>query len=676
MPSIIPFGHDRTRFVQTVSDLSTLYASDGDLVSLTGRTTVADGGGIDLVYRATGRSGITINNGTFFPGRLADDYYEALDKKTVSVQQFGGICNGVADDYAALNAAKNWATANKGRLFLHGQIKFNTTLVISGSQFEILMPNTMALDATGDYLLWGGADNSTAVELNVIQRSKLTLNVIGTTSQTGVTAIKWKNPDDSGTACNLNELWFNMSTTDLGLHLGDFDGDAYDSNIDDNRFRLLDFYRCKHLLLIDSLATDNNVIDHFHGGGVPHILTRTREYLIRTKRCGNGFRIKDGFARTDKLQSDVAAIDIQAGGFSCDKFSLEGDGTENDIRTLDLGNFLPRQMCNIQGLYSTANFRDSNDDVCKVDARGGVMFTGCVFSGNVTYTRPIGRAGNIFTAGYTFVPSGSNARSAGFDLGTRTADGTDITQFECVFRGVGVASDVYDNVDTATFFVPVNRYSVFQKLNITTNTTVSAPTAYYAPRDEGREIVLVFRSSNSVNLTFNAAWGLASGGATKALPANTTTFVQFLCTNGVWQEINAPQSLAGYVTISNYTDGLDIDPSAWADELGLGTAAFEESLKPQVVTEAGTTKTITLADVGKWIRCSSATGIVVTFPDLAYSLGDKIYFEQTTAAGQVDLQSTRIRTSQTALTRAQWSVIEATYVAIDEWNVTGDREAV
>jgi len=100
--------------VPTVADLPTILADadvrDGQGIVLQGYSDIGDGGGQRLIYRLTGKSLVTIDNGWYFAGVTAegDDYCEAEDKQEANPMRFGAKEGDNAfDSQPAFQAAVN-----------------------------------------------------------------------------------------------------------------------------------------------------------------------------------------------------------------------------------------------------------------------------------------------------------------------------------------------------------------------------------------------------------------------------------------------------------------------------------------------------------------------------------------------------------------------------------------
>lgn len=84
-------GH-AAKCVSTVSALGSLVAQrDGQVIELLGYYTAGDGGGQTLIYHSTGRP--TADDGFYFDGPGADDYFEAADKSCANALRWGVVPN-------------------------------------------------------------------------------------------------------------------------------------------------------------------------------------------------------------------------------------------------------------------------------------------------------------------------------------------------------------------------------------------------------------------------------------------------------------------------------------------------------------------------------------------------------------------------------------------------------
>lgn len=88
-------------FVENVAALATSRArtADGGVINTAGYYSGGDNGGQGFVYRRSGRSSVTIDDGFFIVGPGVDDYFEAIEKDSVDLMRFG--CRGDGSDDTA-----------------------------------------------------------------------------------------------------------------------------------------------------------------------------------------------------------------------------------------------------------------------------------------------------------------------------------------------------------------------------------------------------------------------------------------------------------------------------------------------------------------------------------------------------------------------------------------------
>ena len=529
----------------TINDLIASSPVIGEYYYVAGHHTVGDGGGGHFLMRSS-NANIRADNGTVFDvtgGQL----HRILPDDTVTAQMFGAVGNGTNDDTVAVQSAINWAIENRKRCRLYDALAVFDTIQISDSaisagnevaiqvqQVTIDMDLKHSLGASGDALIWRGEADRPIVEAHIVQRSQISLNLSNPDQQkTGVTGFLWHNPDSRGLASNGNSVSLSVTGCNLGVHLGDQTNDGYASNIDDNRFPAMWFFRCKQLLLVDSVRTDNNVIDRFHGGGgfVGDEIPRDREYLIRILRSGNGFKIIDGFARTDKMIHNNAVIDVQRGTFSCDKFSLEGfDENDDEILPLFLRPDQTRDKCIIRQFYTGPNTRNAEGVAIDNRAESGAVFIGCSLGGNLKTILPIVALGNTFQANgdtsFGIVRNGNRATYFEAGLGV-LGDQNQFVNGYTTMRAIGSSAEILE-VTTRNVFPEVSRHSIFRK-KLTENTIVKPTSAAIENRDAGREITFVF-IGDSVDRTvsWDSRFKLLDGTQTTDVPANKTVVMKFL----------------------------------------------------------------------------------------------------------------------------------------------------
>lgn len=116
--------------IDAVVNLNSVFSSgkpspiNGQTVKVLGYNAPYDAGDPwELIYRATGRTGITPNGGFYIVGSKSDDYWEAVDKSVAWPDRFGAVGDGVTDDSVA------W----------HNTINSGAKLVMAGSSANYLV---------------------------------------------------------------------------------------------------------------------------------------------------------------------------------------------------------------------------------------------------------------------------------------------------------------------------------------------------------------------------------------------------------------------------------------------------------------------------------------------------------------------------------------------------------
>lgn len=127
-------GH-AAKCVSTVSALGSLAAQrDGQVIELLGYYTAGDGGGQTLVYHSTGRP--TADDGFYFDGPGADDYFEAVDQSEANLLRFGCYNDGTngATTTARAQAAIDTGVAVRAPSGTYG-ITEQLTISTNGQRF-------------------------------------------------------------------------------------------------------------------------------------------------------------------------------------------------------------------------------------------------------------------------------------------------------------------------------------------------------------------------------------------------------------------------------------------------------------------------------------------------------------------------------------------------------------
>lgn len=121
---------------------------NGRLFRAKGYYTAGDGGGQDLIYRSSGKSGITVDNGFYFAGPGADDYFEAADKSVVVARRFGVKADGSTNDYTAMTkviAATQLGYGSVVEMPVNGDIRMGTQVVQSITKDIIINGNNCTI---------------------------------------------------------------------------------------------------------------------------------------------------------------------------------------------------------------------------------------------------------------------------------------------------------------------------------------------------------------------------------------------------------------------------------------------------------------------------------------------------------------------------------------------------
>lgn len=295
------------------------------------------------------------------------------------------------------------------------------------------------LAAPNSGLIWAGPAGQAMVEINEQNGSDigfLSLNNRTAFRAADVTGVLWRNTSGDITAGQHNTYRkFGIYGCRWGIRIGNYGGvtgetgtvyagDGYDSNIEDNVIEFLHMFDTDNPILLDSEDIDLWQIKHFRSGGHPS--GRTRDFLIRLLRAGNGFRIEETFARVDHITDDAAAIDIQDGAFSCVQCSLEGPA---NIRAIDVGtNVISRDQIHIQKLLQSNGMRDSLGRAADLGGKSGILLEGCSFTGHVDVRRPVVAIGTVFETGYGIRKvAGSLGEIVELGTSTRTSSAFAIT---------------------------------------------------------------------------------------------------------------------------------------------------------------------------------------------------------------------------------------------------------
>ncbi|HUP77299.1 MAG TPA: hypothetical protein VM260_01970, partial [Pirellula sp.] len=155
----LAYGGTATVEPANIAALSTTTGlSTGQIAFLRGYYSIGDGGGQELIYRSTGRSGITIDSGLFFTGPGADDYFEAADKTKVDLLRFGCIGDGTTNNYTMLLVAASTAASRGIPIVVpKGTFRVSTSVTIS-SRVIIDVGGLLRVNTNSVLTLSGGYD--------------------------------------------------------------------------------------------------------------------------------------------------------------------------------------------------------------------------------------------------------------------------------------------------------------------------------------------------------------------------------------------------------------------------------------------------------------------------------------------------------------------------------------
>lgn len=172
---------------------------------------------------------------------------------------------------------------------------------------------------------------------------------------------------------------------------------------------------------------------------------------------------------------------------------------------------------------------------------------------------------------------------------------------------------------------------------------------------------------------------------------------------GVWVFANAAARTAavtspqeGNASFLKDTNSLEIyDGAAWVaygagDITGVTTGSdsglaggatsgtVDLKLRLQFNAQTGTTYTLVVGDLNKWVTCSNASGITLTVPPSVFQAGDQIHIQQI-GAGQVTFaQGSGVTITSTGATasapklRSQYSAATVVCTASNTFTIVGD----
>ncbi len=219
---------------ENVAALSGLTPDDNGRVHLQGYYTAGDGGGQDLVYKATGRSGITVDSGFYFQGGGADDYFVSIDIEVAHADNFGAL----PSQTASVVATRIQAALTASNTVQLGAYTYSTDRKISVGTGKTLIGS-----GYNTVISYDGTSDTTALECSSVSEVTVSNLVLrGTTErQSGDTGLTlsgctnsvftriWCEDFDTGvsTATSTgNVLEVRCEDTNLGL-----DSDGLDASV-------------------------------------------------------------------------------------------------------------------------------------------------------------------------------------------------------------------------------------------------------------------------------------------------------------------------------------------------------------------------------------------------------------------------------------------------------------
>lgn len=146
---------------------ATTGLTNGGTYQTKGYYTAGDGGGQDFIYRSTGRSGVTVDNGLYFAGSGADDYFEAVEKYVIVAERFGVKSDGT-DCTARLQAAVN-AVKSSFETFVSPSrvLKLDSKTYTINGPIEIMSGVTIEGPGDGCKITKGGSWSGDNVAFNI-----------------------------------------------------------------------------------------------------------------------------------------------------------------------------------------------------------------------------------------------------------------------------------------------------------------------------------------------------------------------------------------------------------------------------------------------------------------------------------------------------------------------------
>lgn len=138
----------------TVADLYAI--PNGAVITTLGYHSIGDGGCNSYVYRSSGRSNVTIDEGFYITGVGQDDYFEAIDKTVADVLKFGGTSDDIGP---AFNRALSVIGSTCSVVNLpFGQYTVRTRIDLPTSNSASILPHFMIINGNGSRLTADGVD--------------------------------------------------------------------------------------------------------------------------------------------------------------------------------------------------------------------------------------------------------------------------------------------------------------------------------------------------------------------------------------------------------------------------------------------------------------------------------------------------------------------------------------
>lgn len=396
-----------------VSDAA-ITASDKTLTSATGLFEASDVGKT-IVVQGAGAAGVPLK--TTIASFTSTSEVELTAAASTTVPN-GGLpspeANWLSDDTTPVQRAIDEARAARCTCEALGVYGLTATVVL-GSGYEwgfTHRPGGNRWDrGINSGFVWIGSDNDVMVEMQEQKGSWFGWVVCNNriAEAAGITGFLAHNgtggtpPLPAGSHWHCDYLGLHGLAT--GLQIGDYTNDGYDSNVESGQIDQIHMYDTDDCIVIDSDDQDLIRVSHFESGGHPS--GRSRSHILHAKRNGNCLKVEFGFARVDDIVADNAALRIDDGAFSCDKFSLEGPAS---ILGLWINESPSRDQSVIQGLVMADGIRDSSGRAAIIGAKGGAVLVGCTWSGDVQLRYPTIDMGSVFQGSYGFDDSPTNGR--------------------------------------------------------------------------------------------------------------------------------------------------------------------------------------------------------------------------------------------------------------------------